>query len=146
MKETASMIRSTRLVQMALGLMVLLALAAPLPAADMLYVTLDNNTIVSYDTTGNVGSTIAASVDTIATTNLSYAYDLAFDTSGNVYAANYTGTYANTISKFTSKGVFLSQINSNLNGPYGLAFDISGNLYAANADDNTISKFNSAGL
>jgi hypothetical protein len=55
MKETASMIRSTRLVQMALGLMVLLALAAPLPAADMLYVTLDNNTIVSYDTTGNVG-------------------------------------------------------------------------------------------
>ena len=64
------MIRSTRLVQMALGLMVLLALAAPLPAADMLYVTLDNNTIVSYDTTGNVGSTIAASVDTIATTNL----------------------------------------------------------------------------
>ena len=48
MKENASMIRSTSLGQMALGLMALLAFAAPsLPAADMLYVTLDNMTIVS---------------------------------------------------------------------------------------------------
>ena len=41
--------------------LMLLAFAAPLPAVDMLYVTLSNNTIVSFDTTGNNGSTIAAS-------------------------------------------------------------------------------------
>ena len=145
MKETASMIRSTRLVQMALSLMVLLAFAAPLPAVDMLYVALANDTIVSYDTTGNVGSTIAASVATFASSNLSGVKGLVFDSSSNLYAANNGGTYVNTISKFNSSGAYLSNIIGNLTSPAGLAFDISGNLYAANFTANTISKFNSSG-
>ena len=67
----------------------LLAFAAPLPAADMLYVTLLNNTIVSYDTSSGNAATIAASVATFASTNLNSPYGLAFDSSGNLYAANY---------------------------------------------------------
>jgi sugar lactone lactonase YvrE len=120
----------------------LLALAAPLPAVDMLYVTLTNNTIVTYDTTGNVGTTIAASVNTFASTNLNVPTGLAFDSSGNLYAAN-TGN--STISKFNSSGVYQSNITSNLNSPIGLAFDSSGNLYAANSTSKTISKFDSSG-
>ncbi|MEI7923695.1 MAG: hypothetical protein WCJ40_17435 [Planctomycetota bacterium] len=42
----------------------LLAIAAPLPAADMLYVSLGDNTIVTFDTTGNDGATIAATMST----------------------------------------------------------------------------------
>jgi DNA-binding beta-propeller fold protein YncE len=132
-----------RLSRIACSSLMLLAIAAPLPAVDMLYVTLTNNTIVTYDTTGNVGTTIAASKATFASTNLSGPRGLAFDTSGNLYAANYGG---GTISKFNSSGAFLSQINSNLDGPFGLAFDSSGNLYAANNVDDTISKFNSSGV
>ena len=121
----------------------LLALAAPLPAVDMLYVTMNNNTIVSYDTTGNNGSTIAASVATFASTNLSSPNGLAFDSSGNLYAANYGN---NTISKFNASGGYVSNITTNVNGPTDLAFDSSGNLYAANyGSSSTISKFNSAG-
>ena len=141
-----------RLSRIACSSLMLLALAAPLPAVDMLYVTLTNNTIVTYDTTGNVGATIAASKATFASTNLNGPRGLAFDTSGNLYAAN-TGGGTSTISKFNSSGVYQSNITSNLNRPFGLAFDSSGNLYAVNtglgeppgAAANTISKFNSSG-
>ena len=112
-------------------------------AVDLLYVTLGNNTIVTYDTTGNVGATILATQVTFASTNLSSPQGLAFDSSGNLYAANNTG---NTISKFDSAGIFKSSISSNLSSPRGLAFDSSGNLYAANSTGNTISKFDSADI
>ena len=90
-----------RLSRIACSSLMLLALAAPLPAVDMLYVTMSNNTIVSYDTTGNNGSTIAASVATYASTNLANPFGLAFDSSGNLYAAN---SGDNTISKFNASG------------------------------------------
>ena len=132
-----------RLSRIACSSLMLLALAAPLPAVDMLYVTTGNNTIVSYDTTGNVGSTIAASMATFASTNLNNPQGLAFDSTGNLYAAN-PGVIS-TISKFNSSGAYVSNITTNLNGPAGLAFDTSGNLYAANTYDSTISKFSSSG-
>jgi sugar lactone lactonase YvrE len=176
------------------GLLVMLAFAAPLPAVDMLYVTQYNHSIVSYDTSGNIGATIAASVATFNNTNLVYPQGLAFDSTSNLYAADYGGGYiikfnssgeyvsyissnlsglmsglsdlafdtsgnlyatnpccghSNTISKFNSSGEYVSNISSNLTSPTGLAFDTSGNLYAANANNgfygNTISKFNSSG-
>ena len=122
----------------------LLAFAAPLPAVDMLYVTLSNNTIVSYDTSSGNAATIAASVATFASTNLNAPHGLAFDSSGNLYAANVGNS---TISKFDSSGTYVSSgsISTNLVNPTGLAFDSSGNLYAGNLGNNTISKFNSSG-
>jgi sugar lactone lactonase YvrE len=130
-----------RLSRIACSSLMLLALAAPMPAVDILYVSMSDNTIVSYDTTSGVGSTIAASVNTFASTNLNVPYGLAFDSSGNLYAANYNDS---TISKFNASGGYVSNINSDLVAPYGLAFDSSGNLYASNFD-NTISKFNASG-
>ena len=108
----------------------------------MLYVTLSNNTIVSYDTSSGNAATIAASVATFASTNLNSPFGLAFDSSGNLYAANNS---INTISKFNSSDGYVSSISGNLNVPAGLAFDSSGNLYAANYGNSTISKFNSSG-
>jgi sugar lactone lactonase YvrE len=124
------------------GLLVMQAFAAPLPAVDLLYVSLNNNTIVSYDTTGNVGTTIAASVSIFVNTNPDYTRGLAFDTSGNLYAAN---AEPNTISKFNSSAGYVSNIAANLSYPNALIFDSSGNLYAANYGNSTISKFNSTG-
>ena len=131
-----------RLSRIACSSLMLLALAAPLPAVDMLYVSLQDNTIVSYDTSSGVAATIAASMNTFASTNLRSPQGLAFDSSGNLYAANYGN---NTISKFNASGAYVSNITTNLIGPAGLAFDTSGNLYAANYNNNSISKFNASG-
>ena len=108
--------------------MMLVALDSTLPAVDMLYVSLNNNTIVSYDTTGNDSMTIAATMTTFASTNLSAPRGLAFDTSGNLYAANYGNS---SISKFNSSGGYISNIASNLSNSSGLAFDSLGNLYVS---------------
>ena len=132
-----------RLSRIACGSLMLLALAAPLPAADMLYVTLTDNTIISFDTTGNTGTIIAATMAVFTSSNLNEPAGLAFDTSGNLYAANVGN---DTISKFNSSGAYVSNISSNLIGPVGLAFDSSGNLYAANISNSTISKFDSSGV
>jgi sugar lactone lactonase YvrE len=139
-----------RLSRIACSSLMLLALAVPLPAVDILYVTMNDNTIVSFDTTGNNGSTIAATKAVFTSSNLFNPQGLAFDSSGNLYAANpdpggpFPIPAANTISKFNASGGYVSNITSNLSGPKGLAFDSTGNLYAAN-DNNTISKFNASG-
>lgn len=59
---------------------------------------------------------------------LDYPYGVAFDTSGNLYAANYN---YGTISKVTPGGVVSGFATGVTNG-IGLAFDSNGNLYAAN--------------
>jgi sugar lactone lactonase YvrE len=134
--------------RIACGLLVMLAFAAPLQAVDLLYVTLNNNTIVSYDTTGNVGTTIAASVTTFASTYLNSPQGLAADSLGNIFVANHGD---NTINKFNSTGSYVSSITTNISLPVGLAVDSKDNLYAANygngpSSNHTISKFDYAGV
>lgn len=139
------MICLSRLFTVVSAFFVLFVSSASVQATDLLYVTLSNNTIVRYNTTGTNGATIAATVAVFANSNLNVPVGLAFDSSGNLYAANNSGS---TISKFNSAGVYQSagSIGStNLNFPNGLAFDSSGNLYAANNFGNTISKFDSNG-
>ena len=119
----------------------LLTFASISDAADLLYVSL-NNEIITYDTSSNVGSTISASRAVFANTQLNEAFGMAFDVSGNLYVANRSG---NSISKFNKSGSYVSNITSNLNEPTGIAFDSSGNLYVANQSGNSISKFNSSG-
>lgn len=118
------------------------SLAAPLARAELLYVSL-GDTIVTYDTTSNVNTTIEASQTVFANTNLSTPGGLAFDSSGNLYAVNIVG---NTISTFNPSGTFVNTINTNLSTPLFPTFDAAGNLYVSNNGDNTVSKFNSAGV
>ena len=110
-----------------------------------MYVSMNNDTIVTYDISPGSSSAIAASAKTFANTNLSLPNGLVFDSSGNLYAAN-GGT--NTISKFNSSGVFQSSIGQgSLSGPTtGLLFDTSGNLYVSDYFGNKITKFNSSGV
>jgi len=128
------------------GLLVMLAFNSTTLAVDVLYVSMSDNTVITYDTTGSNGENTAATRTTFASTYMSTPYGLAFDISGNLYAANYSG---GTVSKFDSFGRYLSSIVTNLPGPTGLAFDSTGNLYAANYGPNgysLISKFDSSGV
>jgi MYXO-CTERM domain-containing protein len=130
--------RSSCLVRWLPILAVLLALGASpgrARADSILYVSESNNTIQSF-TPGSVASTFAS-------TGLSNPTGLAFDGSGNLYAANFGN---NTIEEFTPGGVASTFASTGLNDPFGLAFDGSGNLYAANYGNNTIEKFTPGGV
>jgi len=113
-------------------------LAAPGPShADTLYVsTAFNNTIEMFD------SATGADLGAFANTGLNCPYGLAFDSAGNLYAAN---IFANTIEKFTPGGAG-AVFASGLGWPCGLAFDRTGNLYAANYGDDTIAKLTPEGV
>jgi DNA-binding beta-propeller fold protein YncE len=68
---------------------------------------------------------------------------VAFDSSGNLYVANY---YGDTVSEFDSGGNLITgSFVPGLDHPTGLAFDGSGNLYVANALAGTVSEFDSSG-
>ncbi len=121
-------------------------LGARASALEYMYVSLLNNTIVRYDISLSTSALVQASMSVFVGTGqgLNSPYGLAFDTAGNLYAANIV---ANTITKYNSSGarVWTDFVASGqgLNNPNGLAFDTSGNLYAANG--NTITKYNSSG-
>ena len=103
---------------------------APVPETNFLFVGNWNNTITRYTPDGTPS--------TFASSSLASPVGLAFDRSGNLYAANRT---ANTITKFAPDGTPTTFASSNLNLPSALAFDRNGNLYAANHVINTITKF-----
>jgi DNA-binding beta-propeller fold protein YncE len=69
-------------------------------------------------------------------------YGLAFDPSGNLYAAD---RYSNSIHMFSPTGDNLGDFAGGLADPIGLAFDGSGNLYVANYTGNTVSVFDPSG-
>jgi DNA-binding beta-propeller fold protein YncE len=72
-----------------------------------------------------------------------FPYGLAFDSAGNLFAANLLD---NTIEKFTPGGVGSVFASTGLNFPTNLAFDSAGNLFVANNQDSTIEEFNPGGL
>lgn len=132
-----------RLLHLTGGLAALcVSLAAPLARAELLYVSL-GDTIVTYDTTSNVNTTIEATRTVFANTNLSTPGGLAFDSSGNLYAANIGNS---TVSKFNSTGTYVNTISTNLSTPLFPTFDAAGNLYVSNNGDNSVSKFDSVGV
>jgi sugar lactone lactonase YvrE len=92
-----------------------------LDASGNVYVTTNENTIQKFSPEG-------IDLGVFASTGLNLALGLAFDRSGNLYAANFAG---NTVEKFapdgTDLGIFALVIR-----PTGLAFDAAGNLYVAN--------------
>ena len=111
-------------------------LVPAVPGAQLYVTNRDSNTIQSF-TTGGVGSVFA-------NTGLVSPAGLAFDTAGNLFAANGN----NTIEKFTPGGVGTVFASSGLSGPVGLAFDSAGILYAGNYGGNafqTIEKFTPSG-
>ncbi len=67
---------------------------------------------------------------------------LAFDSSGNLYVANF---YGNDVSKITPEGV-VSPFATGTEQPSGLAFDSSGNLYVASGSGGYVDKITPGGM
>jgi streptogramin lyase len=86
-------------------------------------------------------SAVAASPQTFAS-GFHGPYGLAFDSTGNLYVANFNDS---TVSKVTLGGTVTTFVSSQLNGPGGLAFDSTGNLYVANFRNSTVSKVTPGG-
>ena len=72
--------------------------------AEVLYVSMSDDTIVAYDISLGTAADIESSKTVFASTNLDNPYGLAFDSAGHLYAANFA---ANSISKFDSTGGFV---------------------------------------
>jgi sugar lactone lactonase YvrE len=110
-------------------------------SAGILYVAADNGFPAGGG--GRIQKYAANGVDQgpFAVSGLNVAIGMAFDSAGNLYAANADG---NTIEKFSPSGVDLGVFAAGLTTPNGLAFDIAGNLYSTNGD-NTIRKFTPGG-
>jgi sugar lactone lactonase YvrE len=105
--------------------------------ADIVYVSDGgDNTIQVFD------STTGTALGTFANSGLADPQGLAFDSVGNLYAANWN---TGTIEKFTPSGV-ASVFATGLNRPTGLAFDSTGNLYVASYGDNAIYEFTPDGI
>jgi sugar lactone lactonase YvrE len=115
---------------------------------EWMYVSLGNNTIVRYDVSLTTGAAVQASANVFVSSGqgLNSPGSLAFDTSGNLYAANVGN---NTITRYDSSGIYggtpFVTSSQGLSGPSGLAFDTSGNLYAANVGNSTITRYDSSG-
>lgn len=112
--------------------------------AELLYVSLNNNTIVRYDISQLSASAVQNSESVFASSGMNDPRGLAFDVAGNLYTANFL---ANTITRYDNAGTLMesSFASTGMNSPVGLAFDSNGNLYAANYFGNTLSKYNSSG-
>ena len=84
-------------------------------------------------------SPTGADLGVFASSGVGNAYDMAFDSSGNLYVPN---GGLSTIRVFTPAGIGSTLAdNGLLNHPAGIAFDKAGNLYAANGGDSNIVKF-----
>jgi len=128
-----------------LGLAALVAWAMP-ARAELLYVSLSDSTIVTYNVSLSGSTEVRNSRTTFASGSpLNAPEEMVFDATGNLYTTNRNG---NTVSKITPSGTistFASGTASLLNKPIGLAIDPSGNLYVANENDATITKLTPAG-
>lgn len=129
-----------------LGLAVLVGCAMP-ARSELLYVSLSDSTIVTYNVSLSGSTAVQNSRTTFASGSpLNAPEEMVFDATGNLYTTNRNG---NTVSKITSSGTistFASGTASLLNKPIGLAIDPSGNLYVANENGASITKLTPAGV
>jgi len=94
----------------------------PAGAVDYMYVSLQNNTIVRYDISLATSALVQASGSVFVPSGqgLNYVTGLAFDTAGNLYAANHDG---NTITRYNSSGTRIGTdfvpTGQGLSGPAG---------------------------
>jgi sugar lactone lactonase YvrE len=114
--------------------------------AELLYVSMSDSTIVTYNVSLGDATAVQGTRTTFASGSpLNAPEEMVFDAAGNLYTTNRNG---NTVTKITPAGVmstFASGTASLLNKPIGLAIDPSGNLYVANENGPSITKLTPAG-
>lgn len=120
----------------------LLSLATAVPAwAETLYVTMSDDTVVTYDTSSNDATTIAGTKATFAdrASGIDDPSGLAFDSAGNLFVMN-----RSSIIKYDSLGNGSIVTSTGVAGR-SLAFDAANNLFVANLNYNNILKITPSG-
>lgn len=121
----------------------LLSLATAVPAwAETLYVTMSDDTVVTYDTSSNNATTIAGTKATFANrdSGIDDPQGLAFDSAGNLFVGN-----RSSIMKYDSLGNGSTVTSTGVAGAVSLAFDAANNLFVANLNFNNILKITPSG-
>lgn len=121
----------------------LLSLATAVPAwAETLYVTMNDDTVVTYDTSSNDATTIAGTKATFANraSGIDDPSGLAFDSAGNLFVGN-----RSSIMKYDSLGNGSTVTSTGVAGAVSLAFDAANNLFVANLNFNNILKITPSG-
>jgi sugar lactone lactonase YvrE len=125
------------LLQMATLGFILAGLAAAPTRADIIYASNGlNDTIEKYASNG--------SRSVFASSGLTAPHGVAFDSAGNLFAANYADGSIEKLTPAAVGSVFSSA--GLLQFPFGLAFDSTGNLYASDFVFNRIIKFTPGGV
>lgn len=109
---------------------------------ELVYVTLQSS-VVSFDLSSGVGSTIAATKTTVAS-GLTEAMGLVFGGDGKLYVANYT---PGTVSQIDIGTQGVTPFSSGFTNPRGITYSSSGDIfYVANSNSNgSISQVTSGG-
>jgi sugar lactone lactonase YvrE len=94
---------------------------------------------------GNILKLTPGGVASVFATSSPVPYGLAFDSSGNLFAINFSLVNPSIV-KYTAGGVVAVFATSMLSEPTDIAFDSFGNLYVTNYLNNTIVKFTPAGV
>ena len=111
-----------------------------LKAVDLLYVSLGESDVVTYDVSLSSASAIANSMTNFVT-GVTWPRGIAVDSSNNVYVASNINS---TVSKYNSSGLLLN--NFNTDRPNGLALDSLGNIYVDGGISSTyLTKLSPAG-
>lgn len=79
---------------------------------------------------------------TLFSTVNTYPYQMAIDSSGNIYV---NITSENKTKKFDSSGNLLTSFGTAFSGPSGVAIDSSGNILVSNTQQDKIEKYDSSG-
>jgi hypothetical protein len=114
--------------------------------AGLLFVSLSDSTIVSYDVSLGSAADVKGSRKVFASGSpLNAPEEMVFDSTGNMYTTNRNGNTVTKISTNGTKTTFASGTGSLLNKPIGLAIDPSDNLYVWNENGRSITKITQAG-
>ena len=113
-------------------------------------VTAYGGTILVANQGNQVGDTSAkvlgfdlSGTQTAAISGFTTPTGLAFDSSGNLYVADFA---TGQINKFSSSGASLGAFASGLNSPTEITFDSAGDLFVSNTFANGVEEFSPSGL
>ena len=113
-------------------------------AVDLLYVSMSDASVVTYDVSNGISSDIVSS-KSVYVTGVSASFGMTFDSSGNLYANNRLENSIVKVSNDLSLSIFVST-GLKLTGTGAIhGIDSSGNLYVGNNIGHNISKITSDG-
>ena len=105
-----------------------------------------NNRVLKFANGGGTGQVLITNTTANSSPALSYPWNCAVDSAGNLYVSNTVGAAVNVFSSSTGAPVkTITAAPTPFIDPNQIALDSAGNLYVADSNNYRVVKFNSAG-